>query len=390
MMEEAQIMRSLHLLLEYAEKNKFRGFDPYDGLSSPVFQLPFIKHNHTLRFLGQQFIKRSPVNLRPLLGIKPGVNPVSLGLAIQSYSSLYLREALPSYREKAQHLIEQLITLIPSGYRGACWGYDFPWEARYASIPAYQPTVVATGIISNGLYMAYKVFNNTTARDLVVSSCSFVTENLNRTTDSDGSFCFSYSPFDHEKVFNASMKGTRLLSQGYEITGDSTFRKLAAKSADWVMKYQTAEGAWIYSKRNTGNWVDNYHTGYILDCLDEYIKCTHDPTYQEALQKGVQYYLSNFITEEGQPKFYNNEKWPADCTAAGQTLLSLTRFGYNQEAVKCALWMIKHMQAPEGNFYYHKNRYRTQKTGFMRWSDSWMLAGLSALSTFLEKKEDRL
>lgn len=380
---DEQIQSSLFRLLHHMEQSAFEGYDPYDGLTSPLFRLPVFSSSHLLRFYSQQLVKRSRINLRPLLGIKKGLNPVTLGLAVQSYANLYAATNNPAYRIKAIAHIEKLETLTAQGFHGACWGYDFPWEARYATIPAYQPTIVATGIICNGLYEAWKKLNHERAAELIVSAAGFVLRDLNRQTETDGSFCFSYSPFDREMVFNASMKGVRLLSQAYAISPQDGYLNAARSAANWVMKYQQNDGAWIYSRRNTGKWVDNYHTGYILDCLDTYIQLSRHDAYQEALQKGIDYYLHHFITEEGQPKFYNHEAYPADCTAAGQTLLTLTRFGKTEEARKVAGWMHRHMQGPDGHFYFRKYKTHTEKTDFMRWSDAWMLAGLSALQTQL-------
>jgi hypothetical protein len=74
------ISKSTSALRNYIEDRKYSGFDPYDGLNAPLFNIKLLKRNKKLRFLFQQFIKRSPVDLRPVLGIKPAVNPVTLGL----------------------------------------------------------------------------------------------------------------------------------------------------------------------------------------------------------------------------------------------------------------------------------------------------------------------
>jgi hypothetical protein len=50
-----------------------------------------------------------------------------------------------------------------------------------------------------------------------------------------------------------------------------------------------------------------------------------------------------------------------------------------EPAERVALWMIENMQAQEGYFYFRKSKYCTEKTNFMRWSNAWMLAGLTAL-----------
>ena len=285
-----------------------------------------------------------------------------------------------NYEEKINGLIHDLEKLISAGYAGACWGYEFDWESRYAKIPAYGPTVVATGFITNALFNLFRATGNKKALELCVSSTGFILKDLNRTFDEAHlNFCFSYSPFDHEMVFNASMKGARTLAQVYSVTKDDLLKTEARKAVAFVMDHQRENGSWIYSKRNTGGWVDNYHTGYILDCLDEYRKHTGDNSFQYHLEKGFSFYRKNFFSSDGIPKFYDREIFPVDCTAAGQSLLTLTRFNDSAMADKVALWMIRNMQAKEGFFYFRKHRNYTDKTSFMRWSNAWMFVGLTEL-----------
>ncbi|MBQ2484392.1 MAG: delta-aminolevulinic acid dehydratase, partial [Muribaculaceae bacterium] len=56
---------SLLRLKEYCEQEQFKGWDPYDGLNSRLFQvLPFFKHSALCRLVVIQGFKRCPVNLR--------------------------------------------------------------------------------------------------------------------------------------------------------------------------------------------------------------------------------------------------------------------------------------------------------------------------------------
>ncbi|MBA2613502.1 MAG: delta-aminolevulinic acid dehydratase [Bacteroidetes bacterium] len=375
------IEKSLQDLVDYIEKEKYQGFDPYDGLRSPYFDLPLFRSNKTIRFCFQQVIKRSPINLRRLFLIPKGLNPVTLGLCIQGYSMLTkaFPEKQTEYKIKVDALINELEKLIPKGYSGACWGYDFDWAARYSNIPAYQPTIVATGIITNSLFIAYEVFENKKALDLCKSACEFILKDINRTFDEEKNFCFSYSPFDHQEVFNASMKGVRLLAQVYSVTKNEILKTEAKKATAFLIKYQRNDGAWVYSRSKTGIWVDNYHTGYILDCLDEFIKRTGDDTYKENLKKGCAYYFDHFFENNGMPRFYDNKTYPVDCTAASQSLLTLTRFNNTEQAAKTATWMIDNMQNEEGYFYFRKFKNYTVKQSFMRWSNAWMFAGIATL-----------
>lgn len=372
------ISYALTKLQSYIERENYSGHDPYDALSSPIFKLPFLKSNKLIRFGTQQLVKRFPINLRPLLFVSKSVNPVTLGLSIQAYANL--NNQFPEQKEicgrKINALIDHLEQFIPKGYSGACWGYDFDWEARNAKIPAYQPTVVATGIITNALFIAYSVTGIPKAKELVISAADFVLKNLYRSYDNEA-FCFSYSPFDHQKVFNASMKGARILAQAYHFTQNELLKATAKEAVDFVVSQQQEDGSWHYSLAKAGGWIDNYHTGYILDCLDEYQKLTNDRAYAENLEKGYDYYLKNLFDEDGIPYFYNNNKYPLDCTAASQAILTHIRFGNQEMAKNVARYTIQKMQKKNGSFRFRKFKNYTISTSFMRWSDAWMFAALS-------------
>lgn len=378
---QEKIKSGLSKLIDYIERENYRGFDPYDGLKSPFFKLPVLKSNKLIRLYAQQAVKRSPFNLRPLLLIKKGYNPVTLGLCVQGYAYLLnvFPERKPELEKKINFLIDELEKLQSKNFSASCWGYDFDWEARYAKIPGYQPTVVATGIITNALFECYRLTQNKKALDLCISATNFVLKDLYKTVDSDGDFCFSYSPFDKQVVFNASMKGARLLAQVYSITKDEHLKVAAQKAIAFVMKHQQPSGAWIYSTSEVGGWVDNYHTGYVIDCLHEYIVCCNDSSFQEQLNKGLEFYWNNFFEENKIPKFYNKKTYPIDCTAAGQSLLTAARFNKITLGQSVAQWMIANMQDKKGFFYFRKFAGHTEKISFMRWSNAWMFAGLAYL-----------
>jgi hypothetical protein len=361
------------------EKQDYRGFDPYDALNSWLFKLPLFNKNKPIRFIGQQLIKRFPLNLRYLLAIPKGENPVSLGLSIQAYAYLLRAgeiEKKEAY-ERISSLMKRLEALIPNGYNGACWGYDFDWEARHANIPAYQPTVVATGIISNGLYEAYRITKIRGLADLVLSAANFIVEDLNRSLNDQGLLIFSYSPFDSQKVYNASMKGVRCLVQAYDLSGDKNLLFLANNAAKYVLSSQNEDGSWFYSEAKGGNWIDNYHTGYILDCLQSLEDIDPDAQRKHQIEKGLNYFEETFVGELGQPHFYSHRPWPVDCTAGGQQILTLTRFNLLKEANLTATYMINTMQKKSGGFAFRKFKNYFIRTEFMRWSNAWMFAALS-------------
>jgi hypothetical protein len=364
----------------YIIDNDYAGYDPYDALSSPLFRLPFLRSNRLARTAAQQTLKRLPFNIRGLLRIPKGRSPVTYGLCIQAYS--LLREVFPdkrdAYDQESTKCLERLFALQSKNFSGSCWGYDFDWEARYARFPAYTPTVVATGIITNALFSFYKATGNRTARSLCESACEFVLKDLQRTYDGS-TYCLSYSPGDAQQVLNASAKGARLLAQVYSVTGEPSLIGEAKAIVTFIVKRQRPEGAWPYSLGDARLWVDNFHTGYILDCLDEYVECSADRSLTPAIELGLRYYIKHFVTDNGVPKYYDVSLYPVDSTAAAQAILTLTRFGRTQEAVAVAVWMLKNMFSREGYFYYQNWRHTRIRIPYMRWSNAWMFVALSYL-----------
>jgi len=382
------ISESTLRLKSYIEKENYRGYDPYDALLSPLFNLPLIRNSRDIRFLSQQFIKRVPFNLRSALFIKKGLNPVTLGLCISGYLDL-CKSGLISIDEaesKCGGLLDKLDQLIPTGFSGACWGYDFPWQSRHFTLGPFQPSIVATGIITHALFRYYEFSKNMKAFGLCRSSCDFILNDLNRYEDADGSICFSYTPFDRYRVYNASLKGVRTLAQVYSVNKESRLFDFASKGADFVAKNQKPDGSWPYAPGNKGKWIDNYHTGYVLDCLDEYALRTGDSSWKTQVDKGFDFYVSEFFEDHCIPKFYNHETYPIDCTSAAQSILTLCRFGNTKKAEQVAEFMINNMQGESGSFYFRKYRYMTDKTPFMRWSNAWMFNALSSLLTIINSR----
>ena len=350
----------------------FAGWDPYDALKSPLFRLPVLRDSRVARFGAQQVLRRLPVNLRAMLGIAKGVNPVTLGLALEGYAALG-----EDRRDDARALVERVGGLATPGFSGACWGYDFPWQSRSTLIPAFSPTVVATAFVTNGLFAAYERFGLDEAFELCESATRFVLHDLNRTPGPNGTFCWSYSPLDTQVVLNATAKGSRLCAQVWSVNGSAELADAAQGSVRYVAAQQRGDGAWPYAVADARTWVDNFHTGYVLDALDEWRRRTGLDDVDEALDRGWRYYRTRLFEPDGVPRYYDTRLHPIDATACGQALLTLSRFGDRDTAVGLARWVVERFQRPDGAFRYREYRWGRNSIPYMRWSTAWIFAGLS-------------
>jgi hypothetical protein len=365
-----------HVLAE-----RFRGYDPYDALTSPLFRLPVLRSSRIARRGAQQVLRRVPINVRPLLAIRRGLSPVTLALVLQAWADL--TQANPAQRERyaesGSPLVADLEALASPGWSGACWGYEFDWETRAGAVPAQTPTVVATGFVTNGLFRAAETLGLVDGLRLCESACAFVLEDLQRSPGESGSFCWSYSPLDRSRVLNATAKGSRLLAQVYAQNRRDELREAAERSLRYVVAHQRADGSWPYAVDDPRSWADNFHTGYVLDALAEYADRTGDSQFATAAERGWRYYRDRFFDDGRVPRYYDTSLHPIDATACAQSLLTLTRYGDLETAVRVAEWAVEHMQRADGSFVYQIHRRHVNRVRYMRWSTAWMLCGLAAV-----------
>lgn len=381
-------------LKSYCEKEQFKGWDPYDGLNSKIFQtLPFFKNSALCRLVVIQGFKRCPFNLRRIAMVPKQHNAKGIGLFLSGYCNLHnavkdnpkLEKDLGSLKDiekQINELAELLISMQSKGYSGACWGYNFDWQARRLFLfPRFTPTVVATNFCATALMEAYEITRNRRYLDIALSAANFVINDLHR-TEYEGGFLFSYSPLEgNDTVFNASLLGSRLLSYCYYYTKNEEYKRLAELSVKACCAGQKESGAWVYGMLPVQSWVDSFHTGYNLDGLVAYQELTGDSTYNGYIERGFSYYISKMFECDGTPKYYDNQMYPIDIHCPGQLIITLSRLHKFEQhrdlANKVMKWTVDNMQDKDGYFYYQLKKGISSKISYMRWSNAFMFNALS-------------
>jgi hypothetical protein len=77
---KARIFESIERLAGWLEDNNYRGYDTFDGLSAR-FVRPLTFETKFLRQVLQQSVRRFPLNLRPLLGIRREYSSKGMGFS---------------------------------------------------------------------------------------------------------------------------------------------------------------------------------------------------------------------------------------------------------------------------------------------------------------------
>lgn len=358
----------------------YRGYDPHDALNSPILEF-LTGRSRVLGLVMLQLLKRSPVNLRPFFGIKPGCNAKGMGLFLEAYARLYAASGEQRYRQRAESFARWLDENSIRGYPGACWGYDFPWANRHFYAPRHTPNVVTTSFVGHALLEFYQLTHHARWLHLAKSACDFICRGLNRIPDGK-TFSFSYTPLDEFCIHNANMLAAALLARVAALTNDAAYFELAESSMRYSLNRQQPEGAWLYGEAWHNRWIDSFHTGYSLVALKQFIDARQDGMGREALARGARFYRQNFFDADGRVKYYHNKIYPLESHAFAHALIALDELrDLIEDADELSRQVLQQCLRlfwdSSGFFYYRRQRFFTIKTSFMRWTQAWMFLGLT-------------
>ncbi len=377
-------------LLEKAKHEDYKGYDPYDTLTTT---LPLHLFGKWGKVLAIQFQKRFPWNIRPLLGIKKAQNPKAMGLFLQACCTLYKITGNETYKEQAGELFNWLIAHRSTGIKGYGWGYNFEWASPVKVLPAYSPTIVVTGFVAQGIFAYYQISKSRQAVEALEQAIVFIENELPCYQDNSG-ICISYSTVKKDICYNASMLAAEIYARVYAITRNEQYRNKALEITRFTIQRQHADGSWFYSydlQSATERKQIDFHQGYILDSILTVMQLCHTDSYREAYQKGLEFYTRHQFSPTGQAYYRLPKKYPVEIHNQTQGIITFNRAAtlypeYYDFVRKILDFTIQQMFNPKTlTFYYKKYPLYTIKTPFIRWSHAWMTV---ALTEFLTYKKD--
>jgi hypothetical protein len=397
-------------LWKYCRGQSFAGYDPYDGLNSRLFQATPLKNSRSARLIWTQFHKRSPINFRTLVGIPRERNAKAIALFALAALADFRRQPTKENEIEARELLDDLIWMSLKGFKGACWGYNFDWQSRSFFAPRGTPTIVPTAFAARALCEAAEVLSRDEYLPFARTICDFILNDLNRSQDSADEVCFSYSPLDRTRVFNASLFAGETLATVGKLTGEQSLIDWANRAAMYVVRRQQTDGSWAYGADSHQSWSDNFHTAYILMSLSRIIDAVSEPRaiasgsvtaplavgsgsragLDSALRRGYEFWSERFFLVNGWPKYFPDRLYPADLHSAASAIVTLVELRGRISstlllAEKIADWAIETLRDPQGFFYYQRRRFYTVHIPYMRWSESWMMSALARLREAAEK-----
>ena len=403
------LQQVLHEAWRWCCERDFAGHDPYDGLKSGLLA-PVLDMSRLLRLAVIQGVKRSPVDIRGLLQIPPGRNAKGLALLLRAIAEM----PAMADRTTADRLVDLTVSLAshPDGtpifpgrdLSGAGardmmatapaalgWGYDFPWQSRAFFQPAFFPTVVCTSFVLDGLVAA----STPAAAISAAGAARLVEQHLHRHEDQTG-VCYSYSPGDQARCFNASLFGGKILARAAALVHDGNAhsrRDEAIRVVDYVVARQGDNGSWVYGEAPHWQWVDNLHTGFVLETIADIADLLDaGDRWAIALERGLAFYRGHLFGPDLTPWYYADRPYVLDTHTVAQAAITLVRFASQDSQLLDDARAILELgitglydQAQQGFILQRRGRWNSRAV-FLRWSQAWMLR---AIATCLRAEQGR-
>ncbi len=383
-----KIERSLELIEQWVEGHDYRGYEPFDGLTSYFYPLTF-KNRLACQVL-QQGVRRFPINLRPLLGIRPLDSTKGRGYMAWGYLDRYRLNREPKYREKALSCLHWLDKNKSALYPQHSWGNHFFYASRSGFIGKQESTIVWTGLIGQVFLEAYGLFQLPRHRVIIESIAEWIMS-LPRQQTAKG-LCLSYVMPRQSSIHNSNMVGAAFLAGAAKVTGKGDYLEIAHRAMEYSCADQLPSGGWHYGADPMFHWIDVFHTGYNLDSLKRYIQFSQDLSFDENLDTGFAHFRDSYFEPSGRVKYYHNKTSPVDIQCASQAMDTLLLFSDAAPegvavAERTACWYAKHMQAKDGHFFFRKYPLGiSNKAPMIHWGQATMHKALANLILHLQVK----
>ena len=103
-------------------------------------------------------------------------------------------------------------------------------------------------------------------------------------------------------VINAAAYRAFLLASAAVDLGEESYWRVGRRNLQFVLESQRPDGSWYYSVDGERDFVDHFHTCFVLKALARIERIEPTDACRRAIARGVEYYLGNLLDGDGLPK----------------------------------------------------------------------------------------
>jgi len=345
--------------------------------------------------------------------------PIADAHYAMGFAFLYEATGNFSYLEKAVHFLTELKKSRCGQFKEYCWGYPFDWVWRGGTARRQTPLITTTPYVYEAFLKVGQILESEDGERRTEDGDEKLEHMLDRSSDigpqpsvvslqecrriiasiarharfdikdfktSETASSCSYNPFGEGGVINAAAYRAFLLTSASKVLSNDDYWKIAEQNLNFVLENQNPDGSWFYAVDGVRDFIDHYHTCFVMKALAKIHSMTAHEGCLKALSKGVSYYLNNLFDDDGLPKpfskaprltVYKRELY--DCAECiNLCLLLRDRFPQLEAKLETVVkGILKDWIKPDGSFRSRRLHLGWDNVPMHRWGQSQMFRALA-------------
>ena len=264
--------------------------------------------------------------------------------------------------------------------------YPYDWVTRNGMIRSQTPLITSTPYAYEAFLHVHELDGREEWKRVMASIARHAFRDIKDFSVSENASSCSYTPFDKGGVINAAAYRAFLLTSASQVFSNDDYSKTAERNLNFVLDSQNPDGSWFYAVDGVRDFVDHYHTCFVMKALAKVHALTGHAATLEALRKGASYYLNNLFDTDGLPKpfsraprltVYKRELY--DCAECiNLCLLLRDRFPQLETTLETVVaGILKDWIKPDGSFRSRRLHLGWDNVPMHRWGQSQMFRSLA-------------
>ena len=330
------------------------------------------------------------------------------------FAFLYQATGQTEYLNRAIHFLRELQRSRSPSFTEYCWGYPSDWVTRNGVIKAQTPLITTTPYVYEAFLQVYEIPDNEKSerptsnvqrptpngqeewRQILESIARHAANDIKDFWTSEMASSCSYTPFDSGGVINAAAYRAFLLTSASQVLSRDDYWRIAERNLSFVLENQNSDGSWPYAVDGVRDFVDHFHTCFVMKALAKIHTLTGHEATLRALRKGVSYYLKNLFAEDGLPRpfskaprltVYKRELY--DCAECiNLCLLLRDRFPQLEKTLETVVaGILQDWIKPDGSFRSRRLHFGWDNVPMHRWGQAQMFRSLAYYLSEMLKAE---
>lgn len=208
-----------------------------------------------------------------------------------------------AYYARAVHFLEVLEETRCAGFTHYCWGYPFDWVTRSGLVRMGTPLITTTPYVYEAFGYVHQIDGNPRWLDIMESIADHAAIDIKDVATGENASSAGYDPTDvRAGVVNASAYRACLLIDAARRFARDDYMRIAMRNLNFVLGAQRTDGSWLYAVDSAGDFVDHFHTCFVMKALAKIERMIDHDGCRAALAAGADYYVRNLFDASGLPK----------------------------------------------------------------------------------------